>query len=50
MVSMAIPSFLLAFIPYLRFAALSSAEAEFLDVIGTKSIRVFLLAIHSYFY
>jgi len=24
-----------------------SAEAEFLDVIGTKSLRVFLLAIHT---
>jgi hypothetical protein len=25
-------------------------EAEFLDVIGTKVLRVFLLAIHSYLY
>jgi hypothetical protein len=28
----------------------SSPEAEFLDVIGTKNLRVFLLAIHSHLY
>ncbi len=27
-----------------------SAEAEFLDVIGTKVLRVFLLAMHSHLY
>ncbi len=27
-----------------------SPEAEFLDVIGTKFLRVFLLAIHSHLY
>jgi hypothetical protein len=27
-----------------------TAEAEFLDVIGTKIIRIFLLAIHSFLY
>jgi hypothetical protein len=27
-----------------------STEPEFLDVIGTKVLRVFLLAIHSHFY
>jgi hypothetical protein len=26
------------------------SEAEFLDVIGTKVLRVFLLAIHGYLY
>jgi hypothetical protein len=25
-------------------------DAEFLDIIGTKVLRVLLLAIHSYFY
>jgi hypothetical protein len=33
-----------------RFGRETSAEAEFLDVIGTKVLRVFLLAIHSQLY
>jgi hypothetical protein len=28
----------------------AESEAEFLDVIGTKGLRVFLLAIHSHLY
>jgi hypothetical protein len=33
-----------------RFGRETSSEAEFLDVIGTKVLRVFLLAIYSHLY
>jgi hypothetical protein len=35
---------------YLLHTLHSSAEADFLDVFGTKVVRVFLLAIHSHSY
>jgi hypothetical protein len=33
-----------------HFLTPGKSEAEFLDVIGTKVLRVFLLAIHSHLY
>jgi hypothetical protein len=33
---------------YLRSQALATIETEFLDVIGTKILRVFVLASHSH--
>ncbi len=33
-----------------RYAYMNSTKAEFLDVFGTKVLRVFLLAIHYHLY